>query len=301
MQLDSLPAILIFVQVAEANSFSEAARRLGITPSGASKAVGRFESKLGVRLFTRTTRRLQLTEDGAALLDMCRHVLSQIEDAEIALANRRGKPAGRLLLQAPVAFGRLVVAPLLDELAAEYPELVIDVNFNDRRTDPIDDEFDLLIRIGELPQARLVARRIYDMRYVTVAAPSYVARHGEPRKPGELAQHRCLPYFDPNTRQYRPWTFVEDGQPVTVALSGHLNFNNAEALLEAAARGQGITTVARFAAARALAAGSVVPVLQAFMPPALPIHLLYPERRYLSPRVRAVVDYLSAKVPALVA
>ncbi|HEY0295588.1 MAG TPA: LysR family transcriptional regulator [Bordetella sp.] len=299
MKIDSIHSLLIFMHVAQAQSFAGAALRLGITPSGASKAVSRLEAKLGLRLFQRTTRHLQLTEDGTALLENCRDLFFQLEHAEEKLANRKGKPAGRLLLRMPVAFGRIVIAPLLNELLETHPDLVIDIHLNDVRNDVVDDDFDVLIRIGSVPQSRLVARKLYDMHYVTVASPGYVKRHGKPNRPEDLSAHHCLAYFEPLARTYRPWDFSANGRGSSVTVPGSLNINNAEALLDAAVRGEGIATVARFIAAEALRLGKVTQLLPGYARPSLPIYLLYPERRYRSPRVHTLVEFLLSRVSAV--
>ncbi len=298
MALDSLHSIVVFVRVAEARSFTLAARRLGISQSGVSRAVSRLEQKLGVRLVARTTRSVRLTEEGAALLASCRHVLAEVEDAEALIGRRLARPAGRLRLQMPIGFGRCVVAPLLTELRARYPDLVFDIELSDRAADLVEEGLDAVIRIGELTDSRLIARKLCDIRYVTVASPAYLARHGEPRTPQDLADHACLAYFVPFSGSYRDWDFSAGKRRLSVPVAGTFNVNNAQMLLDAAIAGAGITAVASFIAFDAVKAGQLELVLRDHAPPGASVSLVYAERRYQSPRVRVLVDFLTQRIAA---
>lgn len=299
MHSDSIQGISVFVRVAEARSFSGAARKLGITPSGASKAITRLEDRLGVRLVHRTTRSVSLTDDGAAFYDRCRQILVELEDAETALTRRRANPRGRLRVQMPVGFGHRILVPLLAQFIDLYPELVVDAELTDRDPDLADEGLDAAVRIGELGDARLIAKRLCDLRFVTVASPQYLERHGEPRTPDELERHRCLVYYFPHTHRYRDWNFSANGVPYSRSFSGSLNLNNSQALLDAAIAGAGVANVATFIAFDALRAGALKAILRDYVCVGPAVWVVYLQRRHLSPRVQTFVDFLTSRIPPL--
>ncbi len=296
MGSDSIQGISVFVRVTEAKSFTEAARRLGISPSGASKAITRLEDRLGVRLVHRTTRSVSLTDDGTAFYERCRQILAELEDAETALTRRRIKPRGRLRVQMPVGFGWRIVVPLLAQFVELNPELVVDAELSDRVPDLADEGLDAVIRIGDLGDTRLIARRLCDLRFVTVASPDYLRRYGEPKTPDDLKRHRCLVYYVPQTNRYREWNFMSNGVRFSRSLSGSLNINNAQALLDAAIGGAGIANVATFIAHDAVRAGLLHVVLRDYVSVGPMVSLVYLERRHLSPRVQAFVDFLTSRI-----
>ena len=296
MNLDSFHLMGVFVRVIETRSFTAAAARLGISPSAASKAVARLEEKLGVRLVLRTTRSVRPTEEGEILLNSCRHVLAELEDTEALLSSKATEPSGRLRIHSTLGFGRIVVVPLLSEFATLWPKLTVDVDLSERDVNLHQDAFDLTIRFGELPDSLLVARRLGHMQFDAVAAPAYLARRGTPRAPADLAEHACLGYFQARTLRYRDWEFI-NGQ-ILAAPSGHLNFNNAQALLEAAIDGHGIAHLPRIVAREALMSGRIKAVLREFATPGWPVSLVYQERRFQSRRVQALVNFLVERVPA---
>jgi LysR family transcriptional regulator for bpeEF and oprC len=296
MSLDSFHLMGVFVRVAEARSFTVAAERLGISPSAASKAVARLEDKLGVRLVQRTTRSVRPTEEGEILLTSCRNVLAELEDTEARLSTRVEEPSGRLRLHATLGFGRYVVAPLISEFTTRWPRLTVDMDLSEREPNLDQEAFDMSVRFGELPDSALVGRPLGRMQFAAIASPAYLAAHGEPRTPADLASHACLGYFLPRVLRYRDWEFI-DGQ-TRIAPSGRLNFNNTQPLLEAAIDGHGIAHMPRIVAHRALAAGQVRAVLEDFATPGWPVSLVYLERRYQSRRVKALVDFLVERVPA---
>lgn len=295
--MNTLQAISVFVRVAEAKSFVAAAKRLGLSPSAASKSVTRLEQRLAVRLLNRTTRSVSLTEDGNTFFERCRHILGQLEDAETAVTQEQSQPRGRLRVLMPPGFGRAVLVPVLAKLAERYEELVVDVEFSGRVVDLAEEGVDVVICIGELRDTRLVARKLCDVRYVVVAAPSYLARYGEPRTPEDLARHRCLGYHIPHTHRYRDWNFSLGKQRLSKHISGRLNMNDGAALLEAAVDGAGIATVASFLVADALRSGKLRVILRDYVSVGPPVWIAYLERRHLSGRIRAFVDFVSAHVP----
>jgi LysR family transcriptional regulator for bpeEF and oprC len=296
MSLDSLHLMGVFVRVAEARSFTGAAANLSITPSAASKAVTRLETKLGVRLIARTTRHVRLTDEGEILLETCRRVLAEMESTEAQLSRRVGAVSGRLRLHSTLGFGRCVVVPLLTEFASKWPDLSIDMDLTEREVDLHQEPFDVSIRFGELPDSLLVARKLGAMRFVTVASPAYFERKGVPQKPADLEQHDCLGYFVPRTMRYRDWEYT--GGQTRLAPSGHLNFNNAQALLEAATDGLGVAHVPKVMAWDALSDGRLQALLEPWATEGWPVSLVYVERRYQSQRVRTLVDFLLDAIPA---
>jgi LysR family transcriptional regulator for bpeEF and oprC len=296
--LDSLYAISIFVRVAEAKSFTKAAQHLGISASGVSKSMTRLEERLGVRLLNRTTRSVSLTDDGLTFFERCRLILGELEDAETTVTGGQTKLRGRLRIQLPVGFGLKILVPLLAQFNKLYSELVLDAEFSDRVADLAEEGIDAIVRVGQLDDSRLVARQLYAIRYVTVASPSYLARHGEPITPEDLQRHQCLGFYIPQTHGYRNWDFVVEGQRSPRLVSGHLNMNSGQALLNAAIAGAGIASLATYMAYEAVKSGQLRIVLREYSPAAsVPIWIGYLERRHLSFRIRAFVDFLVNHIP----
>jgi LysR family transcriptional regulator for bpeEF and oprC len=293
----NLNALAIFVSVAERLSISVGARRLGISPSGASKAISRLEASLGVRLLRRTTRSLRLTEEGALYFERCHHILAQLNDADNELTLARTMPHGRVTVQMPVGFGRRIVVPRLPEFLQRYPAITVDLELADRIPDLAEERIDLAIRVGDVLDQRAVARTLCRTKFVSCASPEYLRRHGMPKTPDDLADHQCLAYAIPQTGRYREWEFAKTGKRLSTAVSGPLNINNGEALVEMAIAGSGIVTVASFIAAEALAAGSLRVVLQDYMAEGPTVSLMYMPTRYMSARVRALIEFLADLLP----
>lgn len=294
--MDSFRAITVFIKVAESRNFTAAAGRLGITPSAASRLLGRLEDHLGVRLVNRTTRAVSLTTEGEAFFERCRQIVADLEDAEAAVQGRGSQLRGRLRVRSPVAFGRKIVVPLLAQFLDANRGLCVDLELTDHVTDAPDEGVDLLVRIGEVHSTSVVARRLCDLRFVTVASPDYLARFGEPSSPDDLHRHRCLAYYVPQTHRYRDWRFGCEGDTLQRPVAGWLNVNSADALLEAALAGAGIASVSTFIAADAVKAGHLRIILRDFVCPGPPISLVYLSRRHLSARLRAVIEFLAQKV-----
>lgn len=295
--LDNLTSLATFVRLAETRSFKATANALRMSGPAVSKAIARLERHLGTRLFNRTTRSVALTDDGQAFLDRCRRILEDVREAEELLTSRRLTPRGRLRVQMPLGFGRHVVMPAMAKFLDAYPDLVVDVDLSDRIVDFADEGLDLAVRIGEVPDSRVIARRLYDIRFVTCASPAYFARHGTPRKPEELAKHRLLSYWLPQTGRHREWTFGQRGVRFSIAPSGRLGANNTEALIDAAVRGEGIVSAATFLAAEAVKAGKLKICLRDFVTTGPAVSVVYLPSRHLSARVRAFLDFLAAVVP----
>jgi LysR family transcriptional regulator for bpeEF and oprC len=292
MNLDSLNGLTAFVRVAQLRSFTLAAERLGISPSGASKAVSRLEERLGVRLFKRTTRSVTLTGEGEGLLERVSKVLADLEDAESAVVDASTRPVGKLRLLMPVGFGRRVVLPVLHRFARAYPDVELDVELSDRVIDPAEEGLDAALRIGALTDSRLIAVKLCEFRFVTVAAPEYWSRRGPPQVPTDLYEHACLAYLAPQTGRHREWEYVVEKRPLSLRVAGQLHLNNAQALTDAAVAGLGVANVASFLAYDQIKLGRLALALQEFTPPGRPVWLLYPRHRQQMPRLRVLVDWL---------
>jgi len=294
--MQDLRTLAIFVKVAERKSFVRAAADLGITQSGVSNAISRLEDQLGVRLLARTTRRVSLTEDGAAYFERCRQVLADLEEAELVLKERRLKPTGRLRIDMPVAFGRLKIVPLLAPFQAQYPELTLALSFIDRYVDLVEEGVDVAVRFGRLRDSTLMARRLTQTQFRVVGAPRYFAKHGRPRTPDDLAAHNCLAFTVHDTRLARDWRFARDGAETSVTPTGTMSFSHGGALCDAVCAGYGLAQLHDYYLDDALAAGRLEPVLEKFKPETDPIWLVYPQTRHLSPKVRAFIDFMVAQV-----
>ncbi|MFM0501431.1 LysR family transcriptional regulator [Paraburkholderia caffeinilytica] len=295
--LENLNALIVFAKVAETRSFTDAARMLGLTASGVSKAITRLEQELGVRLMHRTTRSVSLTNDGSSFFERCSHILSEIEEAEAALNQTQSAPRGRIRVQMPVGFGRRVIVPALPGFIERYPDVVIDGELSDRIVDLGYEGVDVAVFIGVPADARLIARKLCNLRFVTCASPDYFRVHGEPQTPDDLERFRCLAYVLPQTGRYRDWHFEKNGRTFAKTVSGPLNLNNTESLLEAAISGAGIAMISTFIAADAIRAGKLKVTLRDYATVGPQVSVIYLPNRNLSARVRVFVDFLARLVP----
>lgn len=296
--LDRITGMGVFVGAAGAGSLSGAARQLGMSPAMATKHVDALESRLGVKLFHRTTRGLTLTEAGRDYLDACQRILPEIAEAEAAAASQRIEPTGLLRMNVPVSFGTRFVAPLMPEFSRRHPGVRIELGLSDSLLDLIAGHWDLGIRIGRLADSALQARRLGDSDMLVCAAPSYLDRRGVPRRVDELVQHNCLSYTL-SSAQSKEWAFGRDGS-LRVPVSGDLMANNGDALLAAAIGGQGVIYQPHFIVGDALAKGNLV-ALELDQPPLAlgGIHVLYPPDRRPPAKVRVMVDYLAEAFKAV--
>ncbi len=292
-----LNTIGVFVAVAEGQSFSVASRRLGLSPSGASRAISRLERQLGIHLLHRTTRKVALTPDGAVYLERCRKILADVDDAHALISRTRSVPQGRLRLHVPVGFGRRIVVPALADFVARFPEITVDVELNDQPLHPREHGVDVAIRVGQVGDGGLVARHLCNTKFVTCASPAYLKRHGEPRIPDELSAHRCLAYAIPGTGRYREWEFERERKNFSVGVSGPLNINNGEALVDAAMAGVGIVTVASFMAAEAIEKRRLKLILRDYMAEGPAVSVTYLPARPLPARMRAFIDFIREIIP----
>lgn len=280
-----------FVAIVEAGSITAAAEQLGVGKSALSRRLGELESRLGVELFHRTTRRMNLTDTGEAFYQRCRDILNDMLEAEHSVSQAHHELVGELRVAAPLSFGLMHLGPIITEFAETHPGLHFDVDFNDREVDLLLEGFDLGIRIAELKDSSFMARRIAPIRMVICASPDYLQRHGEPTHPDQLHQHPCLSYrYLANPRQ---WMFLnEKGKPQAFTVNNTLQANNGEYLTQAAEAGLGILRQPSFLAYQAIQQGTLVPILRDFALPTLHAYAIYPPTRHLSQRVRRFIDTL---------
>lgn len=287
--------IEVFVRVVQTGSFSAAARNSALTPSAVSKLITRLEDRLGVRLFHRTTRQLALTEEGAAFHERTVRILAEMDDAEKAVSRLHGVPSGTLRVNSAVAFATYQVVPLLPEFLQRFPLVRIHLTVTDRVVDLVGEGADLGIRIGARFESTLVSRLLAEDRRIIVAAPAYLHRHGTPKTPSDLSGHNCLAW-ESGQSALNEWPFHGPQGEYSVRAKGNTEVNNGETLCEMALAALGIARVAEFRVGADVKAGRLVSLLaDVHRADPLPIHVVYPHRHHLSPKVRAFVDFLVEK------
>lgn len=292
MRLDQFSGILAFLKVAETRNFTRAAAELGVTPSSLSEAVKGLEARLGVRLFNRTTRSVGLTEAGAAYLQRVGPAAEEIRAAGTALKDARDQPAGLLRLSLPSIAGPLLIEPLMGLFLAAYPDVQLDLVFDDGFVDLAARGFDAGVRIGELLEKDMIATRIGEpLRIVVLASPAYLAEHGMPLHPKDLAKHRCLAYRFASTGAVSPWEFREAGREITFTPDPRLSTNTLPLTIEAAIRGLGIAHAVDGLASDHLRSGALVKLLEPYCPAYEPLHIYYPSRRLMPPKLKAFVEF----------
>lgn len=292
--MDKLESMRAFAQVVEAGGFAAAARQMDLSRSQVNKLVLNLEEHLQTQLLQRTTRKVSPTDAGRAYYDRCLAILADLEAAELALTRLHQEPRGSLRINAPMTFGTLHLAPLVVEFMAQYPELHVELVLNDRRIDPIEEGFDITIRIAaQPPGSGLIAHRLAPCPLVVCAAPGYLQQRGTPTHPVELKQHNCLHYG--HRAQDNSWTLVGD-EPHTVTINGPLCCNNGEVLRAAALEGLGIVILPSFIVEKDLKAERLQPILADYPPPTINIYALYPVNRHLSAKVTRLVEFLAEKI-----
>ena len=289
--MDRLVAMQVFAQVVEAGSFAKAAERLALSTSAASRHVAELETHLQTRLLNRTTRRVSLTESGRAFYERTVQLLADLAEAEQEASSAAVVPRGTIRLTTSVNFGVRHAAPAIAAFLGEHHDVRFDVSLSDRVVDLVEEGFDLAIRIGAPSADNLVARKLGETRLVPCASPGYLAEHGAPKTPEDLASHNCFTYEYVSPRHL--WRFRDrSGAERTVRVSGRLHCNNGDLLAEAAASGAGIVFEPAFIVGPEVRSGRLVPLLQDFEPPPVPIYALYPSRKHLSAKVRRFVEFL---------
>ena len=292
--MDRFEAMRVFVAVADAGSLSAAARALKVPLPTVSRKLAQLEEHLGVSLIVRTTRKFVLSEPGRSYLESCRRLLGEIETAERMAAGEYAAPKGRLHVTAPIVFGRLHVLPVVLAFLKAYPEVDLRLSLVDRIVDMIEEGVDVALRIAHLADSSLIAARVGAVKLVTCAAPAYLKESGTPRAPGELIQHRCIAsaIMSPADR----WSYRIDGEDRTVPIRARLAVSTAEAGIDAAIAGIGITRVLSYQAAAALKAGKLKLILRQFELPEIPVSMVHPEARLTPPKVRAFLDFAAPRL-----
>lgn len=296
----NLSGLQAFVRTADLGSFVAAGRVLGLSASAVGKSVARLEQELGVRLLQRSTRRVALTEEGRLFHERCRRILDDLDDARTMLSHATGAPRGRLRISVPIVTYHLLL-PLLPTFLARHPEIELDVDFNDRIVDLIEERVDLAIRSGDLPDSRLVTLPLRHYRFMLCASPDYLARRGVPQRVADLAEHDGIRFRYPNSGQLQAWPLAnsvdeEDAIGSTPRLRRTLVFNNMEAVRSATLGGLGIGCMPDFLAHRSLQAGELRTVLELDPRPAGRFRAVWPTSRHLSPKVRVFADFLKEQL-----
>ncbi len=291
--MDRLQGMEIFIRVAEAGSFTAVAEHLGLARSAVTRSVAALEAHLGVKLIARSTRSLKLTAEGEVYLERCREILDLVGAAEGDLSGGDRTPRGPIRISVPVSFGVRHLAPMVADFVTVFPDVSLDIDFNDRQVNLIEAGLDMAIRITTQLDPTQVARRISTSRLLTLASPEYLARHGRPRTPVDLAAHPCLGYTG---TARAAWPYQVEGELVWVPVKGRLQANSGDALVDACQRGLGITRQPSFIAAPAVQAGLLEVILAEYQGPELGIYAVFPSNRYLPTRVRALADYLAERI-----
>lgn len=279
-----------FTAVAETSSFTTAAARLGVSVAHISRQIVRLESRLDVKLFHRTTRKVMTTEEGRVYYQHCRQVLDGLEEAERAITNLQSQPSGKLRMTAPVSYGEKYIAHLVNDFLLRYPKLEVELHLTNQRLDLVEEGVDLAIRLGVLEDARLVARKLGAREQYLCASSDYVSRRGEPHTLSDLDGHDCLL----GTLDY--WRFNDEGRARNIKVKGRMRCNNGPALLDAALKGLGLVQLPDYYVEEYLRQGALVSVLDTHRPTQEGIWALYPQNRHLSPKVRLLIKYLRERL-----
>ena len=286
--MDRIDAMQAFVAVADLQGFAPAARKLGLSPSGVTRLIAALEDRLGARLLQRTTRSVTLTDVGTRYLERVRRILSDVEEAEGSAQDERTRPNGRLVVSAPVGFGRLHVSPVMSAYLKRYPEVLGELRLSDRMINLVEDGVDLAVRIGQLADSSLVARHVGEMRRIVVASTGYLKARGEPQTPQAVASHETIQFGAMTASP--DWHFVDGASEIRIACAPRFTTNSADAAIQYAEQDGGLTRVLAYQAADAIKAGRLKIVLAKFEQPPLPIQIVYPTSRLLSAKVRTFVD-----------
>ena len=294
--MDLFAAMKMYLAVVDGGSFAAAADKLDVSRAMASKQVQKLEEHLGTRLLNRTTRRLSLTETGRAFYERSTQIMGDVDEAEQIAGQMTRTPQGVLRVTIPLSYGQHRLAAVIGNYTQAYPQVQLDISLSDRKLDLIEDGFDLAIRIGAMPQSDLIARKIASVRSIVCASPAYLARHGVPKTPAELAGHACLGYT--LTGSGADWRLEGPDGPLTVPVSGPIRADNGDLLRLAALGGAGIVFQPRFIVDDDIDAGRLVRILADWQSAQLGIYAVYPSRKHLSAKVRTFVDFLARALQA---
>jgi LysR family transcriptional regulator for bpeEF and oprC len=291
--MDRFDAMRIFTRIAELHSFTGAAAALGYPKATVTHAIKELEARLQVRLLHRTTRQVTLTQDGEAYYHRCVRLLTDLDETESAFSHALENPGGKLRIDMHGALGMHFVLPLLDRFCTRYPNIALEIGMGDRLSDLVRDSIDCVLRVGQPRDSTLMARRVALLEQVTCASAVYFEQHGVPHSMGELVSQRAVNFFSPQSGRQFPFVFLLDGHEHSVEIAGRIAVNNADAYVACCRRHFGLIQVPRYHVAEMLAQGELVEVLAPLRPPPLPVTVLYPHHRQLSPRLRVFIDWLA--------
>jgi len=292
--MDKLHLMTVFVAVAEAESFAAGARRLGMSPPAVTRAIGALEKRLGVRLFTRSTRFMRTTEAGQRYLEDARRIIAEVDGADEAAKGINATPRGHLAVTAPVLFGKMFVMPAIVDYLERYPEMAVSAFFLDRVVNLLEEGLDVGIRIGELPDSSMRATRVGSVRRVLCASPEYLKKHGTPDKPAALPAHTIIAAS--GVSPTHEWKFRQGVKSIAARITPRLTVSSNDAAIEAALRGFGITRLLSYQIASQVSSGRLTILLKEFEPAPMPIHVLHREGSFAAAKVRSFVDLIAARL-----
>jgi DNA-binding transcriptional LysR family regulator len=282
--------VVEFVAVAEAHSFTAAAKRIGISTAQVSRQISALEERLATKLLYRTTRKVSVTDAGQVYYQHCRQVLDGLKEAELAMNNLQSTPTGKLKITAPVTYGERSIAPLLNNFVAKYPELNVQLHLTNQLINLVDEGYDLAIRLGKLEDSTMIAQRLSSRTHYVCASPDYLARFGVPHSLSELSKHNCLQ----GTLPY--WRFQEDGKVNNIEVNGNIRCNSGRALVDAALKGLGIVQLPDYYVLGSIESGQLISLLEQHRESNEGVWALYPHNRHLSPKIRLLIDYLGEEL-----
>jgi len=290
--MDRIELFKVFARVVESGSFTKAATTLGLPRSSISAAIQTLEGRVGARLLSRTTRKVAPTQDGHAFYERCLRAIADVEEIENLFRDNGVLPSGRIRIDVPGRIGRLILAPALPEFLARFPEIDVDFGSTDRAVNLIEENIDCVLRVGPLADSGLIARHVGALRLINVASPAYLARHGAPRHPDDLAAHLAVNYASPSNGRIVPWEWIADGAAKTYTPRARVTVNSAEAYIACCLAGLGLIQIPAYDVRDYLASGALVEVMPNFCAAPMPLTLLYPHRQHLSHRLRVFIDWL---------
>jgi DNA-binding transcriptional LysR family regulator len=288
--MDKLTEMTVFVEVARNNSFSAAARRMRLSPSSISKIITRMEHRLGSRLFNRTTRKLHLTEGGQRFLTRCVDILGYVEEAEEILADDQRTPKGKLTINSSPGFAKHQLLPYLPKFLSQHPELELNLQLTGEKVDLIKEDVDIAIRLGQLENSNLIARKLGESHRIICASPAYIKKFGAPEKPSDLKQHNCLGIS--TNVAFNHWNFIVARKKQTVFASGNFISDTVDTIHELALKGCGIARLSEFMIGKDINKGKLIPLLQEYNQEIQQIHLVYPHRQHIPAKTKILINYL---------
>jgi DNA-binding transcriptional LysR family regulator len=294
--MDRFQELRVFITVADCGGLGKAASVIHSSPPAVTRTLASLEERLGVRLFDRTTRSLRLTEPGIKFLDEARRILGDLETAEQEMAGQSNVVSGNLTITTSLTFGRAMLQPIVSDFIDVNPHITVSMLLFDRVVDLIDEGFDLAVRIANLPDSSLVSRHVGDVRRMLVASPAYLSKHGSPKTPEDLKTHAVIGQTGllPN----RELRYFKAGKPARITLPIRFEINDAYACISTAEQGKGITIALSYMVSDALREGRLVPVLNKFRPPPVPVNLIYAQRRIVTPKIRSFIDFAAPRLSA---